>query len=378
MRQLRLLYILFAIVISLCSCNAKVRTVSVTASRLQHTKEADAILDRLQKVARTKTPFLGHHDALMYGQDWFITENDTTYKKSDIYSVCGQYPYILSMDLGHLEKGSDKNLDYCPFRQMIGAAKTHYRRGGIITISWHMTNPVTDSTAWDCTAGNVVRRILKESAYKEKYLLWLEKGASFLNQLVDDKGIPIPVLFRPFHECNMTGFWWSGNSCSDEEYLELWKLTFDFLVNKKKLYQLLWVYSPHDIKSTEELGARYPGDEYVDIIGYERYQLGALTYKMGAERYANGVSKGIDTTIKFAKPRKKVVAFTETGCPGVPYDKWWTEALGKGIQGKQIAYVTVWRNGLSKSYYFGPCLKSKSSSNFKLFLKKNKIRMLSN
>ena len=352
------------------------KKVAITTSQLQHTKEASAVLNRLQKAARNKTPFLGHHDALMYGQDWFITEDDSTYLKSDIYSVSGQYPYILSMDLGRLEKDSNKNLDNCLFRQMIGAAKTHYRRGGMITISWHLTNPVTDSTAWDCTAGNVVRRLLKEPAYKEKYLLWLEKGPSFFNQLVDDKGKPIPILFRPFHECNMTGFWWSGNSCSDEEYIELWKLTFDFLVNKKKLYQLLWVYSPHDIKSTEELGARYPGDEYVDIIGYERYQLGALTYKMGAERYANGVRKGIDTTIKFAKPRKKVVAFTETGFPGVPYDKWWTEAMGKAIKGKEIAYVTVWRNGLSESYYHGPCKKSKSTQDFLKLIKTNSIKLL--
>lgn len=365
------------LLIGISGC-ANARTApSIKGTQLTHTPEAKKTLRQLQKAAQQKRPYFGHHDALMYGQEWFLNENDTTYEKSDVYSVCGQYPYILSMDLGRLEKGSNKNLDNCPFRQMIGAAKAHYRRGGIITISWHMDNPVTDSTAWDCTAGNVVRRILKEQAFKEKYLLWLEKGASFLNQLVDDKGNSIPVLFRPFHECNMTGFWWSGNSCSDEEYLELWKLTFDFLVNKKKLYQLLWVYSPHDIKSTEELGARYPGDEYVDIIGYERYQLGALTYKMGAERYANGVSKGIDTTIKFAKPRKKVVAFTETGFPGVPYDKWWTEALGKAIKGKEISYITLWRNGLSKSYYFGPCPKSKSVPNFKTFLKTSRVKMLS-
>ena len=343
----------------------------------QHTKEAKQVLAKLRKAARHKTPMFGHQDALLYGQNWWINEKDSLFERSDVYEVCGQYPYVLGLDLGKIEKGDDRNLDRCLFRQMRKAAIMHYKRGGLVTISWHMSNPVTDSTTWDCTAGNVVRRIINEPELRNKYLLWLEKGASFFNQLVDDRGKPIPILFRPFHECNMNGFWWSGHSCFDEEYIELWKLTFDFFVNKKKMYQLLWVYSPYDIKSEGELASHYPGDEYVDVVGYERYQSGALTFKLGAERYVNGVRKGIDVTLNFAKPRKKVVAFTETGFAGVPYDKWWTEAFGKAIKGKEIAYVTLWRNGLSESYYFGPCLKSLSSPDFNHMIKKQKIKLLS-
>lgn len=360
------------------SCIARGGSGSVaTGKSPQHTKEAKQVLATLKNAARCKSPYFGHQDALMYGQNWWINEQDSLFERSDVYEVCGQYPYVLGLDLGKIEKGNERNLDRCLFWQMRKAAIMHYKRGGLITISWHMDNPVTDSTAWDCTAGNVVRRILYEPALRKKYLLWLEKGASFFNQLVDDRGKPIPILFRPFHECNMNGFWWSGNSCSDKDYIELWKLTFDFFVNKKKMYQLLWVYSPYDIKTEQELEARYPGDEYVDVIGYERYQLGALTYKIGAERYVNGVRKGIDVTLKFAKPRKKVVAFTETGFPGVPYDKWWTEALGKAIKGKEIVYVTLWRNGKSEDYYFGPCLKSLSSPDFNHMIKKQKIKLLS-
>ncbi len=349
---------------------------STKETQLIHTPEANKTLRMLQKASRQKRPYFGHHDALMYGQDWFLNENDSTYVKSDVYSVCGQYPFVLSLDLGRLEKGKDKNLDGCPFRQMIGAVKAHNSRGGIITISWHMDNPVTNESAWDCKAGNVVAKILNDSTIHSRFMSWLDKGAEFLNQLIDERGKKIPVLFRPFHECNMEGFWWSGKSCTDEEWVALWKLVFDYYINKKKMYQLLWVYSPHDIKTTEELGARYPGDEYVDIIGYERYQLGAVTYEKGAERYANAVSKGIEVTISFAKPRKKVVALTETGFPGVPYDKWWTEALGNAIEEKKIAYVLVWRNGTSESYFFGPCLKSKSYPNFNELVNENRIKLL--
>ena len=358
------------------SCVTRGAGNAVTGKAPEHTKEAEQVLAMLRKAERHKSPFFGHQDALMYGQNWWVDESDSLYEKSDVYDVCGRYPYILGLDICKIEKDKERNIDGCLFRQMRDATIMHNKRGGLVTISWHMDNPVTDSTAWDRTAGNVVQKILVDSLMQKKYLKWLDRGAEFLNQLEDEKGRKIPILFRPFHECNIEAFWWSPQSCSDEEYIALWKLTFNYLAKQKKMYQLLWVYSPYDIETTEELGARYPGDEYVDIIGYERYQLGALTYKIGAERYANGVSKGIDTTVKFAKLRKKVVAFTETGFPGVPYDKWWTEALGKGIQGKQIAYVTVWRNGLSKSYYHGPCKKSTSTPDFMKFVKGHGIRLL--
>ena len=319
----------------------------------------------------------GHQDALMYGQSWWIDERDSLFERSDVYEVCGQYPYVLGLDLGRIEKGKGRNIDSCLFKQMKEAAIAHYKRGGIITISWHMDNPVTKNNSWDYTGGNVVNKILVDSLFRQQFFIWLDAGADFLNSLVDSKGHKIPVLFRPWHECNMDGFWWSGKSCTEEEYIQLWRLTFDYFVYKKKMFQLLWVYSPHDIKSEEELACRYPGDEYVDVIGYERYQLGAVTYKMGTERFVEGVGKGLDMTIDFSRQHKKIAAFTETGFPGIPYDKWWTEALGSAINKKRIAYVLVWRNGKSENYYFGPCMKSSSSSDFNQMIKVQKIKLLS-
>lgn len=348
----------------------------VTGKAPQHTKEAKRVLKTLRKAAQRKTPYFGHQDALLYGQNWWINERDSQFERSDVYEVCGQYPYVLGLDLGKIEKGDERNLDRCLFQQMRKAAIMHYKRGGLVTISWHMDNPVTDSTAWDRTERDVVKTILNDSLTRKKYLLWLDKGADFLNQLVDEKGRKIPVLFRPLHECNIESFWWSPSICTDEDYIALWRMTFDYYVKEKKMTQLLWVYSPYNIMSAEEIESRYPGDEYVDVIGYERYQLGALTNQIGAERFVDGVKKGLDITITFAESRKKITAFTETGFTGVPYDKWWTEALGKAVFGKKIAYIVVWRNGVSENYYFGPCLKSASAPNFKELIKGKKIKLL--
>lgn len=323
-------------------------------------------------------PLLGHQDALLYGQDWWLNENETCFVRSDIYSVCGAYPVVMGLDISLIEINSEKNYDGCLFRQMIQAAIMHHERGGIITVSWHMSNPITNGSTWDLSAGNVIKQVLEDTLIQAKFYKWLDRGADFMNQLRDKEGHLIPILFRPLHECNMNGFWWSGNSCSNEEYIALWRLIHDYMVKEKGLNQLIWVFSPYDVDSKVALLEKYPGDQYVDVIGYERYQLGAKTYKEGVERFVSGVRKGLDITIAFAKERKKVAAFTETGFPGIPYENWWTEALGGAIKGKQIAYVMLWRNHKSKKHFFGPCPNSVANSDFKTFIRKNRIEMLKN
>lgn len=333
-------------------------------------------IKKLNRTAIKRQPYLGHQDDLLRGQNWLLSDKDYLYRKSDIFSVSGVYPYVYGFDIGRIEYDSKKNIDGASFEQMKCSAISHYQRGGFITISWHMNNPVTDSTSWDKTAGDVVHRILHNPVLKQKYLSWLDKGADFINQIVDDKGNRIPILFRPLHECNINAFWWGENYCTEADYISLWRLTFDYLVNTKKMHQLIWVFSPYDVKTKEELLSRYPGDRYVDILGYEQYQFGAVTYEKGAEQFVEKVRKGIDCTVELAKERNKIVAFTETGFTGVPYDKWWTEAIGKAIDGKELSYLYIWYNGYSESYYFGPCPKSKSSDNFNELLKSTEIRTL--
>lgn len=359
-----------------CSCIARGGNENIATGKAPlHSREAKRVLTTLRKAAQRKRPLMGHQDALMYGQNWWINGRDSLYERSDVYEVYGQYPYVLGLDLGRIERGGERNIDQCLFRQMKGAAIAHHKRGGIVTISWHMDNPVTDSTAWDRTAGNVVKAILNDSRVHEKYLRWLDRGADFLNQLVDKKGKKIPVLFRPLHECNIESFWWSPKSCSDEDYVSLWRLTFNYLVKEKKMTQLLWVYSPYDIKSEEELTRRYPGDEYVDVIGYELYQRASKNNQDGSGSFVRSVKKGIDETVAFAKPRKKVVAFTETGFCKVTLENWWTEVMGEAIRNKNIAYIHLWRNG-NRTYYYAPGPVSENNDDFVRLCKSRKIRLL--
>ena len=55
----------------------------------------------------------GHHDDPLYGVGWEGDEG-----RSDVKSVCGDYPAVMSFDLGHIELEGEKSLDNVQFRKI--------------------------------------------------------------------------------------------------------------------------------------------------------------------------------------------------------------------------------------------------------------------
>ncbi len=84
-----------------------------------------------------------------------------------------------------------------------------YDRGGVITLSWHLNNPLTGKTAWDPAPGTVAS-ILPGGAKHELYKSWLDKVGNFILNVKGKNDEYIPIIFRPFHELNGNWFWW-GN-----------------------------------------------------------------------------------------------------------------------------------------------------------------------
>ena len=124
----------------------------------------------------------------------------------------------------------------------------------------------------------------------------LEKLAGYLKLLQDEN---IPVLFRPLHEASGGWFWW-GN-CTADDFKALWKYVFDYL-GQAGVHNLVWVW-------TSCLGDAdwYPGDEYVDIIGYDWYPQNAAVYH----------TSGKDAwDILLSISNKKMLALSE--CSAIP------------------------------------------------------------
>ena len=104
------------------------------------TPETRALFHRLRQIAQTKMLF-GHQDSTAYGVGWSADEEpeDT----SDVKKVTGSFPAVYGWDIGRLGLGGEQNLDRINFNLLKQLIRNAHERGGINTISWHMSNPVT-------------------------------------------------------------------------------------------------------------------------------------------------------------------------------------------------------------------------------------------
>lgn len=323
------------------------------------------LLKRLEKI-QEKGIMLGHHDDPVYGTTWKWEEG-----RSDILETAGDYPAIMEFDLGGLELGWDKNLDKVPFERIHKEIVNHYERGGIVAISWHPFNPTNGKDAWFKPAGNAVTAILPGGALNPKFNKWLDKVASFIMSLKDKNGDVIPVLFRPWHEMNGGWFWWGASDCTLEEYRQLYQYTHK-RISEKVCDNLVWGYSPNlaSNESEENFMKYYPGDEYVDLIGIDVYQMAADSV------YQGDLRKEFDVMKIVGEKHNKLVALTETGNKTVSHPKWFTETLLPVLEEYKLCYALLWRNAWDNPkevYASAPNLPT--AKDFKKFCKNKRILM---
>jgi hypothetical protein len=322
------------------------------------TKETILLYQHLKELMKKGFMF-GHQDDLAYGVGWKYEEG-----RSDIRDVTGDYPAVYGWEIGHLETGKKVNLDGVPFDKMQEFIRQGYARGGVITISWHLDNPLTGETAWHPAEGTVAS-ILPGGKKHQLYKSWLDGVANFMNGLKDTRGRLIPVIFRPYHELNGNWFWWGGKHCSAGEFTKLWIFTVSYLRDEKQLHHLLYAYNTDRFTSPEEYLAKYPGDEWVDVIGFDIYQRNSSN-----EKFVADLSYMLGMLGEMAARKNKIPALTEFG-GNLSDSNWWTGTFLKGIGKHPLSWVLGWRNAGGKpggqSEFYVPYKGHPSEADFKRF-----------
>lgn len=322
------------------------------------TIETENLLQNLKEIS-TKGFMFGHQDDPLYGVYW---EGDSG--RSDIHSVVGDYPAVMGFDIGKIEHRSDKNIDNVLFTIIREEIIRHYKRGAMITISWHVDNPLTGGDSWDVSSSEVVRAILPGGSNHDLFLDWLDRAAVFFNTLITEDGAKIPILFRPWHEHTGSWFWWGKNLCTVDEYNALWEITRTHF-DSAGVDNLLYSYSPDMQGPGEIYMERYPGDEYVDLLGIDGYH---RNNEEGTEYFVSKLDSILSFMTEEGARRNKPIAITETGLESIPISDWWTEVLLPLTNRYPISYVLVWRNARERpNHYYAPYPGQKSETNFVKF-----------
>ena len=194
-----------------------------------------------------------------------------------VYKHTGKYPAINNFDFIHYEYSSPGGwIDYGNSTPAISWAENN----GVVSAMWHWNQRANNGIDSSCTPGSAPDQTSfspsdifnPESDGYKKMISDIDIIAGWMRPLAD---AGIPILWRPLHEAQgnwdenlkdewrKAWFWWGIDG--PEACVEIWKVMYDRMVNHHGLTNLIWVCNVGSSKLW------YPGDEYVDIVGFDFY-----------------------------------------------------------------------------------------------------------
>jgi mannan endo-1,4-beta-mannosidase len=312
------------------------------------TAETKALYVNLGKLSRDHTLF-GHQHATEYGHGWYGDEN-----RSDVKSVVGSHPAVIGVDISGFSGRPPEEIRWSREQVRKNVIDT-YNRGGVTTVAWHFSNPLSKGGFYwvDSVSVPAVGHLIPGGDAHAQYKEILKDIATWSASLKGADGKQVPVIFRPFHEFDGGWFWWGAPHCTKDEFVSLWRFTVSYLRDSMNVHNFIYAFSPDNKFTSEaEFLERYPGDPWVDLVGMDNYG------DMGRDRYALDVAAmKLKIVSEYARKSHKLAAFTETGLESIPNPTWWTETLLKVMRqdDMRLCYVLVWRNDTkSPTHYYAP------------------------
>ncbi len=272
------------------------------------------------------------------------TDHGTSNEVDAINKLTGKYPalrgfdFIFSSPTCSHQSDTEKDL-----------AVDWSNRGGLVTFSWHwhapmenasfysektnfnLSNAVTDKDIATLPLDEIKTMFENGEITEETYrtVSDIDVISSKLKFLEENN---VTVLWRPLHEAAGGWFWW-GNAGADS-YKWLWNLMYERQTEFHELNNLIWVWNG---QSKEW----YPGDETVDIVGFDIY---------AKELDSSSQTAKFVETAGFSNS-KKVVALTENGViPDIDllirdntywsfFNTWCREFIVDSVLGKNVVFT---------------------------------------
>lgn len=146
------------------------------------------------------------------------------------------------------------------YDDMIAEYTLWWRNGGIVHTDASFFAPLKDRYTIRNPKGNV--RVDVDSVLTPgtpDYLRWraIADRMTVFFKALEERGIP--VIFRPFTEAYINGFWYSRDKIGDEGSKRLWADLHHYLTEVKGCRNIIWDFQGGRGES------HYPGDAYVDV-----------------------------------------------------------------------------------------------------------------
>lgn len=342
--------------------------ITSVTSLAQHWSDAASVKKELIRAAQS-------------GQSYYSQYNFYNPRKSgSLNSTYGQVlqclPLIYGVDFYYASGTWHKSKGIRDAREnLIKIVKDTWReRRALACFSWHLENPYVPSE-FPTTAGfrytnnkknpdypvqhrYVIKEILENSGElcgkgnvsgkdnARSYHIpreWFEdrcrEVAGIINELVDDNGQPIPFIFRLWHEWEDSWMWWGAKYVSAEDYKRFFILTENTIKQYAPKAQILWAYCSDRYRNTEEeYMERYPGDDYVDIIGFDDYAIG-----QSKEDWTAAVNRA-KMVCRIAEKRHLATGLFETNNNKRKIPNYYTDHLNRMLTAKDVrlGIVQIW------------------------------------
>lgn len=339
------------------------------------TAETVALFYNLKTLSRTNF-IVGQHNAF---HDFY----NNIAGNSDIKKTTGSDPGLLGSDFlfitDDLNDGTSSNWFYQQEQRIKSDAIEAYNKGMVNAFSWHLREPYEGvsfytSEMTDFQKSNAFVSILPGGENHEYYKQKLEKVADVAKSMVGADGKLVPFIFRPFHEFDGDWFWWGKSYCTPQQFISLWQFTVQYLRDTLNVNNMLFAFSPdNSFNSSIEYLERYPGDNYVDILGMDNY--GDLNNQ--GQIGVNNANKKLQIISNLAIEKVKIAALTETGyfiTPGTnnPIPDFYSINLYNAITANntEIGYMMFWYN--TETTYCTPAPGLPDTADFIAFANKPK------
>ncbi|ONI60685.1 glycosyl hydrolase [Leifsonia sp. ALI-44-B] len=183
-----------------------------------------------------------------------------------VKDITGQYPGLWGGDLMFRAD------DAANRQRVIDQAKTEWRNGSLVALTWHACSPTVGAT---CEFEGGVKTTISNDQFTQIVTggtalnqTWRQRMAAVVPYLKQLKDAGVPVLFRPFHEMNETWNWWGGRPGANggSKIFQQMRDYFD----AQGLDNLIWVWNVQD-NPAGGWANYYPGSTYVDVVSLDAW-----------------------------------------------------------------------------------------------------------